>query len=65
MIPKTLHILADHFAHRARSAPLSPVTIHIGRNGAAPQNDQEIVPSIQVYVVHCKPPLDATIERRP
>jgi hypothetical protein len=30
MIPETLDILADHFAHGAHSAPLSPVTIHIG-----------------------------------
>jgi hypothetical protein len=52
MIPETLHVLADHFAH---GAPLSPVTIQLGRNGVAPQNDQEIVPSIQIHVVHASP----------
>jgi len=55
MIPETLHVLADHFAHPAHGASLSPVTIHIGRNGVAPRNDQEIVPSVQIHVVHASP----------
>jgi hypothetical protein len=55
MIPETLHVLADHFADPAHGAPLSPVTIHIGRNGVAPRNDQEIVPSVQIHVVHQAP----------
>ena len=56
MISETLHVLADHLADPTHGALLlSPATIHIGRDGVAPQNDQEIVPSIQIHVVHASP----------
>jgi len=56
MIAATQHVFADPLAHRThRAFLLPPAAAEIRRNRVAPRNDKEIVPSVQIHVVHASP----------